>query len=252
MPGGARGSTVDQIKALFGANLRALYITNLENVTLNGSNVSGLADLSGNGYHLSQSTAVDQPLWEVAGWNSNKGSIVLNDSGDRLVNDGSALGALASGDDTPLTLLVLAQLTATTDTNSTLAGWVNTGATDRYAFVRGQASGVVPFFPRVHDGTAPAQLITAGSPDTTRHTYAWIRHGATSSTYLDTTLLDNGATMDVGNIVGTNRFAIGGVGAVGFSGTVARHRMCVVVDRAITAQEHADWRAIAVADSGGL
>lgn len=56
--------TILDIKALLGSKLVALYDAKAESITVDSSNnVSQLDDLSGNGYHLTQSNAANRPKW---------------------------------------------------------------------------------------------------------------------------------------------------------------------------------------------
>jgi hypothetical protein len=245
--GGQKGKApVEQMRAMFGSSLVAMYVADPEWITLNGSNVSGWADISGNGNHLTQGTASSQPAWEDEGWGS-KGAIVMNDSNDGLYTTSASLVDFVEGEDTPFTILGLFQLTATTDTNSQLIGWMgDTPATNPSIAIRAQASTRLSCFPRYYDGGNFAQPTVEGTPDTHAHTVGLTRHGTTSTMWMDLGKAVNAATMDVASSTFT-RF---GIGSGQLAGTVARHRMWLVINRAITDDEYRAWRQLADQDSG--
>jgi hypothetical protein len=192
--------------------------------------------------------AVGAPLWEPTGWNG-KGSIFLSTTASALHTSQSPIATFASGNDRPLTMFGLFQLTATADTNSTICGWVNTGTPTRMAVIRGQAASLVSAFPRISDGTTTLQQASAGAPNTSQHSFGWVRHGATATFYLDGTALTTEGALDVPDIVGLNRFGVGNIGVSGFVGTPVRLRQITIVDRAIGPVEMAQLRAAAAAYS---
>lgn len=243
--GAAAPTTADLLLALFGANTSALYLTDLENVTLRDAGggsffVSGLADVSGNGYHLAQATEADQMVWEVTGWNSTKGSIRSADTSDHLITTAAGLATLIHGEDTPFSILTLYQGQSHTFSRKVI-GW--NGATT--TGFQQNAGATAELFPRLRD----AALGMGSSQDTNRHSYAWSREGTTSSAWRDGTKLLNAAAFNQASIAGSTSFSLGGPGG---TSALCRLRCVVVVNRAITDQEYADFRTIMLADSGGF
>lgn len=101
--GRATGSSVPPTTPLtiLGAELLAWYRADL-GITLNGSTVSAWADQSGNGHHLTQGTATNQPLFEAAGLGGQPS--VYFDGVDNFMI-GHSLGAPLSGTDAPITFI---------------------------------------------------------------------------------------------------------------------------------------------------
>ena len=56
------------------------FLAHVDNVTLNGSDVSSWADLSGNADHFTQTTATDQPAWDASGSPAGEGSLTFDGS----------------------------------------------------------------------------------------------------------------------------------------------------------------------------
>jgi hypothetical protein len=223
-------SALTRMQLLFGLDLLGLWIADSAFVPQSGPEAIGFADLLGV-HDLAPTSSGERPTFESGGWNG-KGSILFASTDNLVV--GGTLGSFASGDDTSLSIVMLAQLTATSDTNSIACGWVNTGTPARGVIVRGQATGVVPFFARVTDGTTPAQHAPAGSPDTNRHAFGWSRAGTSSTIYTDTAAPAGPATLNTGNIVGLNRFGIGNIGLTGFTGNALRLRALAVISGPIS------------------
>lgn len=242
---GAPPTTADALLALFGANTSALYITDIENVTLRDAGggsffVSGLVDLSGNGYDLTQTTEADQMVWEAAGWNGTKGSIRCADTSDHLITTAAGLATLIHGEDTPFSILTLYQGQSHVFSRKVI-GW--NGATT--TGFQQNSGATAELFMRLRD----AALGMGSSQDTNRHSYAWSREGTTSSAWRDAAKLVNAAAFDQASIAGSTTFSLGGPGG---TSALCRLRCVVVVNRAITDQEYADFRNIMLADSGGF
>ena len=102
--------------ALGGGTLAAWYRADL-GITLNGGNVSAWADQSGNGRHLSQGTAANQPAFSAGGGSAGQDMINFDGANDVLE---SGVFAVA----TPLQVYMVAKwdVVNATDTNVIFSG----------------------------------------------------------------------------------------------------------------------------------
>lgn len=91
---------------ILGAALVAWWRADL-GITLNGSNVSAWADQSGNGWHLTQGTAVNQPAFSASGGPNSQAMVNFDGTNDVLPN--AALARPAPGTEPSLIFLILRQ-----------------------------------------------------------------------------------------------------------------------------------------------
>lgn len=82
---GFGGGRLTNPALIMGASTVAWWRSDL-GITLNGSTVSAWADQSGNGHHLTQGTAANQPTYNVSGGPGGKPSLLFDGSTERLVN----------------------------------------------------------------------------------------------------------------------------------------------------------------------
>jgi hypothetical protein len=119
-------------KSVSSVALKAWYRADSPNVSLAGSVVSQWNDLSGNGYHLTQSTTDNKPTYEAAGFNGQP-SILFDGVNDYLQNTGTLGNDVFGGDDKAQTVYIVFEATSIpAGVNSALMVAGNTGSTANY------------------------------------------------------------------------------------------------------------------------
>lgn len=213
------------------SGLTAWYDAN-QGITKDGSDlVSQWDDLSGNGYHMTQSST-KRPLWKApsAGVNDNC-AILFDGSNDCMSND--ALGALFTGGDLPYSLAVVAKANSTSAGDTIFAfGSTTTNALMGTAF---RSTNICCW--RIDDAVATVN-VTFGTPNTSTRVVTTSVTGTAASAWLDGTLVANGTSQNVGAQT-LNSSRIGALLAVGaeveqFDGYICE---VIVYNRAITTDE---------------
>jgi hypothetical protein len=226
---------------------RAWFSAEAQYITLAGTNVSSWADRSGNGFAVAPVGAA--PAFDSNGWTAGQGALIFNGA-QSLTSSTSTLAGAFNGDDASFS--VLAVLRTASDTDGVIAAWESNAATTQsYLRARLTDGGPRLRFHAVDDNGVGAQndenanlSLTAGN------VVAWVRNGTSSVLYTDGNTPDT-ATANIG-VVTTNTFRIG-AGLTGndifFAGRLAE---LVVVPRAVTAAEFAQWRTYAKGRWSGL
>lgn len=255
---GARGGAAVSVTvaSIFGAdNVEGHYLADLANVTQVGNAVSGLADSSGNGYHLNQASGTNLMTWDATGWNGNRGCIISDRGAGAatrkwLSADGGALANLADGE-SPVYAAVFTMQLVTQGATDTLLSFGNSGsATDIRAC--GLHDGSTRWGGFERGGAASVNLDSGDASDTNRHTYALARRaGELVDVYLDGAPVLTGASMAALAAIDFNRFTVGAFRRSSVAeGSNAKFREVVVISGAVTAQQLADYHAFAQEEHG--
>jgi hypothetical protein len=190
-------------------------------LTVSGSDVSAIADKSGNNFDLGQGTVGRRPQ---TGGTINGVACLSYDTGDVL---NSASITYFDGTDVPFTLFFVAQTTTTATSKFIVAITSSATATPFYGFGHNSTGPVWRAFKR-DDANTP-KIIGAGTPDTNPHLLTFVCNGTTLTTRVDGADVDVGSDFNVGAIT-VNRFCIGARNADsfldGFSGTIGE----VIID----------------------
>lgn len=210
-------------------------------ITKDGSNnVTAWADVSGNGYVLSNVLG-NQPVYSATGWNGTLPSLT-HSSANWLACATAPLSTLSNG--ILQTWSVLATCQATSNTNYRVIGaWDDTLGNQTYSF------GVDPSHHIYNnDGT----IIASGSNtiDGVRAVMAWVTGGGTTSMWVNGTLEVNAIAL--GNVfTSANRFlyALHPLGSFGWAGTISE---ILVYSTKLTSTDVANYRTFAQAKWGGL
>ena len=228
---------------------RAWFSAEPQYITLAGTSVSSWADRSGNGFAVTPAGATSAPAFDSNGWAPGQGALVFNGA-QSLTSSTAALAGAFNGDDTSFS--VLAVFRSASDVDGAIAAWEGSAATAQ-SFLRARITDGGPRL-RFHavgdDGVGAQNDENANLSITTGNVVAWVRNGTSSVLYTDGNAPDT-ATANVG-VVTTNTFRIGAALTgtdIFFGGRLAE---LVVVPRAVTASEFAQWRTYAKGRWSGL
>lgn len=188
------------------ASVDAAFLADAAYITLNGSDVSAWAAQKG-AFTLSQSTAADQPAWNATGCNGN-GSVEGDGVSEHVICD--ALGAGASGDDTPFDLAILFKGNAT-GLAATQKLWMYGNSADvdsRMYLERGSSAGRYDVERRGDADVSTTAVNSAGTWDDTNWHVAYVSFaGTTVSMWMDGVLTINGAALNLQTCT-LNRFTL--------------------------------------------
>lgn len=155
--------------------------------TLNGSDVSQLNDLSGNGNHLVQATASDQPLWNSSDSNFNNLPSVSFDGINHSLEVATFVGGAITQ---PNTIFLIGKLDANVGLEFAFDG--GNAGTDRHTLYT-ITSGVKPFAIG-----APTELAGNTDPGLTVHILGLQFNTTSSNLYMD------GGTVEASGDVGAD------------------------------------------------
>jgi hypothetical protein len=227
---------------------RAWFSAEASYVTLAGTGVTSWADRSGNGYAVAQVGAAAVPSFDPNGWATGQGALVFNGS-QSLTSSALSLGGAFNGDDTSFS--VLAVIRSAVDSDGAIATWETNAGTPSFLRARLSNGGPRLRFHAVGDDGGGAQNDeNANLSTTTGNVVAWVRSGTSSVLYTDGNSPDT-ATVNVG-VITTDTFRVGAAltGAdIFFAGRLAE---LVIVPRAVTPTEFAQWRTYAKGRWSGL
>jgi hypothetical protein len=226
------------MKAMFGDDAEALWVTDLANVTLDGSNVATLSDLMGKGNTIVNAGS-NKPIWELTGWNGH-GSIQFSSTGTpdelAIATGGTVRTCINGGDDVPVSVLMLIEPLAFGTVP--IVGWYNGGTPELYMEPR---SATDTRWNGITGTTTGASNIAISAA---KHAHGVSIPGDILgvSAWVDTTEELNGAAWDILGGNASDSFRVTGNASF-------RLRAMMVVSRAITAEEYAAWRELALSIS---
>lgn len=190
---------------ILGSALLAWFRADL-GITLNGSNVSAWADQSGNGHHLIQNTATNQPAFEAAGL-GGKPSVLFDGVDNYLVSAASALGAACGGNDQPVSLIMAYHLVSAT-ANDTFWSFTNTADADSVLRIITAAGPTARSDKGADDGGFVSAAGTIVLATTEAHVHSFVHSGTAVSTWIDGTIDTNNQALNV-NVTNFDRFILG-------------------------------------------
>lgn len=200
---------------------------------VNAGTVAGWEDLSGNGNHLTQSTVGLTPFYLVS--SANGKPAVDFDSAFPTLIESSALDNFISGNDLPVSIMVVYKPDSVAIAAEAMGGWGSSSDANPYFVWRG--SGATPRFSKRDDAAALVEVnANAQAAAGTYRMMSYIHNGTSSSLYLNS---DAGVTtaQNVGQIT-LNRFALGcrpsTTNLQPFNGSIAE---CLLYNRALNNTE---------------
>lgn len=226
-------ATADGVSSYLGDVTADAYLMNAAVSQVN-TRVSAWADQSGNGNHLSQSSAVSQPLYSAGTFGPAPGrdALVFDGTNDYLIGD--SLGALIAGADVPVTVVVACTPTALGALRAVVSWGDSTSATNSRHLLYHAATDVLAA-QKTDSGGSSA---TAGHGAITSSAYrsAWVHTGTMCDNYLNKAAVDSDA-LNVG-VMAPDLFSVGvlrrSVLSSYLHGTIAE---LVIYDRALLANE---------------
>lgn len=156
-----------------------LDAASLSSLTFNGSTVSQVSDLSGNGYHATQGTANNQPTYQAAGFNSKP--TLSFDTTDSLLSSATVADYFLTPATSPTMVLVMACYMPTVASSGGVVFGSDAQANGRVYF-NSHLSGTSTTFDTVN--ASGGRLLFAGQSDTgwtAPHIMTVYRIGATMS-----------------------------------------------------------------------
>lgn len=166
--------------------------------------VSEWTDQSGFGNHYAQPSSSSAAIYKLTSF-GGKPMLHLSGSGSWMTCTSLAL---ASGNDTPFTVFMAAQVLTTVNTR-VLFGLGSTTDNDPLYDIQVDSSGPIWGFSKRDDG-GTVKTCTGGTPDTNRHFFTLVNDGATQSFYVDGSIVSLSSSGDLN--VGTatfNRMTLG-------------------------------------------
>lgn len=156
-----------------------LDVANTSSLTFNGSTVSQVNDLSGNGFHATQGTANNQPTYQATGFNSKP--TLFFDTTDSITSSATIADYWLTPATSPTTVLVFACYMPTFENSGTVVFGSDAQANGR-VFFSSHFGGSTLFF---DSANASAGRLSAGSQTntgwTTPHIMTISRVGAVMS-----------------------------------------------------------------------
>ena len=240
------GAQLGWLPSDLGSTLKGWYRLDLSKVTLNGSTISSIIDLSGNGNTLTQGTVGDQPTWNASDADfGGNGSMTL--ASDYMIANG--LSSVQNGNDLPMTIMMV--LTQVTGSGQYHWGWGD--SIDNANFHTTQIVVDGGNFDWEHQRMGVSAKTIDNTPISTDPPFvvAWTFTGTTASMWWDNVKHLDGVSLDTASLNVDEFF----IGALPFGGVVsgkcsAKYNEIVVCDSVLSDSELAQFYNYAVMRNG--
>lgn len=165
------------------------------NYTLVSGNVSQWDDLSGNGYHLAQSTAGNRPDIASAAINGLDCINFTLATGEYLDNTDTGLASAIDGTDVAFSVHLVYQSDQTASDNTMFSFQDTNPANSGFRIDHQSINGTRV---RIRDNAASSVNVGFDTPDTLAHVMSVVVHGTEVSVWLDGTQVEDNTSFNVG------------------------------------------------------